>query len=481
VTKPVHFGFDDDYIKTTPGLFPDILASLEYDAGLVVTPGTLHALYIDVEIPKDAELVGECSLSVELFTRQVSLREPEMRSTSTITLDVINAVLPEQSLMFTQWFHSDCLAEYYGVEKWSDEHFEIIEKFARCAKKNGINMLLTPLVTPPLDNLYGTRDIQLAIVKLTDDGYEFCWDNLERWIEIANRVGIKYFEIGHLFTQAGAAFATKVSGYVDGEYKRLFPKDTPCDAPEYTKFLRAMLRSFLDFMKNRGDDGRCYFHISDEPSEAQLETYERAKASVSDLLEGYPMMDALSHYDFYQKGVVKKPIVIISHLEDFINGKVEGLWAYTSGSPGTGYSNRLIGMTLSRNRSICLPLYKYNIEGFLHWGYNFYNNSGSSDRINPFLDNSSGDYFPAGDAFSVYPGVGGEPIESLRLVSFFEGIEDISAFRLCEKLYSREEVISALEEALGGEIKPNTYLNDSADMHRIREMINKMIKERSKL
>ena len=470
---------DDDYITTEPCLQPDILMPLTYGGRVVVSPFRLVSLWIDINIPEDCKAVGVGDLTLTLeMVRKVN-DVPECKVSLGVEIDVIDAVLPPQELLFTQWFHSDCLANYYGVRKWSDEHFEICEKFAATARKNGINMLYTPLISPPLDNEYDTRDLQLAGVTVNGGKYSFSWENLERWIEMCDRVGIRFFEIGHLFTQGGAACATKVMGTVDGEYVRLFPKETPCDAPEYTEFLRAMLTSFLEFMRARGDDKRCYFHISDEPNDAQLETYKRAKETVADLLDGYVIMDALSHYEFYEKGIVKKPVVILHHLAEFIEHDVPGLWAYNCCAPDRGYSNRFLAMTLSRNRSISLLLYKYNIEGFLHWGYNFYNNSGSSDCINPFLETDSGGIFPSGDPFSVYPGVGGEPLESMRLVTFREAIDDLRAFKLCEKLYSRETVISVLEEMLGGEIKTNTYINDSKAMMNLRERINAMIKDKA--
>ena len=43
----------------------------------------------------------------------------------------------------------------------------------------------------------------------------------------------------------------------------------------------------------------------------------------------------------------------------------------------------------------------------------------------------------------------------------------------CEELYSREEVISVLEEELGKPINAKTYINDSAPMLKRRERINK--------
>ena len=467
---------DEDYVRLKPGLVPDVLMPLGYNGHPVLMPDCPMALRFDIEIPEDCDLPETSSLTVHFNSVPKTETMPGLDGECRVELEVIDAVLPEQKLLFTQWFHSDCLANYYRVEKWSDEHFEICERFAKTAKKNGFKMILTPLISPPLDNAYDTRDLQLAIITVTPEGYVFDWSRLARWIDMCDRVGIEFFEIGHLFTQGGATCATKVMGLVDGECKRLFEKDVPCDDPEYTKFLRAMLTSFLDYMRARGDDKRCYFHISDEPPLEHLETYTRAKRSIGDLLEGYVVMDALSNYEFYESGIVKKPIVLLNHLDDFISHGVPGLWTYNCCVPAGGYSNRFLGMSLARNRSICLLLYKYHIEGFLHWGYNFYNNSGSCDTINPFLDTASGGFFPAGDAFSVYPGDDCTPLESLRLVSFTEALQDLRAIQLCEQLYSEDEVVSALESALGKEIKPSTYVNDSAAYTAIRDVINSMIK-----
>ena len=468
---------DDDFITTAPALIPDILAPLSFGGRATACYGALKSLWIEINIPKDCQLSGKAELKIGVKLNEVDDKTlGSFSGTLGLTVDIIDQVLPEQEIIFTQWFHHDCLANYYRVEKWSDEHFEIIEKFAKCAAKNGINMLLTPIITPPLDNAADTRDLQLADVRVTDNGYEFGWDKLDRWIEICNKVGIKKFEIGHLFTQGGAAYATKVSGIKDGKYQRLFAKDVPCDDPEYVKFLRELLTSLIAHMKKRGDDKRMMFHISDEPNDTHLETYLKAKNAVADILSDYPIFDALSHYEFYERGVVKKPVVILHHLEDFTEKNVPGLWTYNCCAPAAGYSNRFLNMTLPRNRSLALVLYKYNIEGFLHWGFNFYNTSGSWNPINPLHDTSSGGQFPSGDSHSVYPGENGEPLESMRLSCFADGLADLSAFRLCEKLYSREEVISALENFLGAPIKANTYINSTEKMYALREMINDMIR-----
>ena len=467
---------DDDYITTSPTLIPDVLAPMGYNGRFIAVPGALRTLWIDVSVPEDARLSGKKELTVSLsFAKTKELLE-EYIGDASVTVDILNCKLPESTLLFTQWFHHDCLANYYGVEMWSDRHFEIIDKFVECAVKNGINTLLTPIITPPLDNAYDTRSFQLADVELVGGEYVFSFDKLARWIDICNRHGVKYFEIGHLFTQGGAKRATKVVGWVNGELVRLFPVDTPCDDPEYVRFLRALISSLIEYMKARGDDGRMMFHISDEPPLEDLETYSKARGAIWDLISDYRVFDALSDYKFYETGIVRTPVVLLEKLDNFIGRGVEDLWTYNCCIPKAGYSNRFLAMTLSRNRSISLLLYKFNIKGFLHWGYNFYNNLGSASHINPFLDTSAGGGFPAGDAFSVYPGEDGEPLESMRLVSFRQGLDDLRAFRLCEKLYSRDEVISVLESELGHEIKTNTYVNDSDKMTALRERINQMIK-----
>ena len=52
--------------------------------------------------------------------------------------------LPEQKLCHTEWFHGDCLADYYGVEVFSPGHWQALEGFIQAAARCGVNMLLTP-------------------------------------------------------------------------------------------------------------------------------------------------------------------------------------------------------------------------------------------------------------------------------------------------------------------------------------------------
>ncbi len=470
----LHVAADDtDYISKEPGLFPDVLRPLHYKNKVTCTADSLFSVWVEINIPKDAT-AGKSSFTVVLDDGNGEHAE------ASLDIEIVPAELPEESIYFAQWFHADCLATHYDVDVWSEKHWKIVENFARVAAKNGINLLLTPLLTPPLDTDIGGERLttQLVSVTRTNGKYSFDFSLLDRWIDMCDRVGIKYFEINHLFTQWGAEHAPKVMATVDGEYKRIFGWDTDAIyGKEYAEFLRALLSEFIAHMKKRGDDKRCFFHISDEPSAEHLEHYKDAKAIVADLLSDYTIMDAISNYDFWKLGVLETPIPSNNHIAPFIEGKVPNLWTYYCCSQQSHVSNRFIQMPSRRNRSIGFQMYKYNIVGFLHWGYNFYSNYLSSDPIDPYLQQDGCGWVPPGDAFSVYPAHGGAVYESLRIIVFNEALQDMKAMKLAEKFYGKEKIVALIDEYIGTDVTFDTCAKTDEALLMLREKINLMIRE----
>ncbi len=462
---------DNDYISKKPGLFPDILRPLRGIDNVCLIPFYLSSVWAELDIPEDIE-AGEYEIKITYDAEHRGYAE------ASIKIEVIDAVLPKEDIHFTQWLHCDSLALYYNVEVWSERHWEIIESFARAAVKNGINMLLTPVFTLPLDTAVGGERLthQLVGVKKEDGKYSFDFALLDRWIAMCDRVGIKYFEISHFFTQWGAEHAPKVMATVDGEYKKIFGWETIAAGEEYTEFLRTFLKEFLSHMRARGDDKRCYFHISDEPRFEHLDNYKAARNVIADLIQGYPIMDAISNYEFWALGLMDIAIPATNRIKPFIENNTPKLWTYYCCSQGNDVSNRFISMHSWRNRSIGFQMYKYGISGFLHWGYNFYQNYYSVNPINPYLVQDGNGWVPAGDAFSVYPAQNGEPLESIRIIVFNEALQDIKAMKLCEKYYGKDEVVKLIDDAIGTDVTFNTCAKCADQILTLREKINQMIK-----
>ena len=442
-----------------------------------VMKNQLRAVWIELD-PKGCLEAGTYEITVSLVAGENTVASEK------VTVEIVNAELPPQTMKVTQWFHCDCLANYYNCEAWSERHWQIVENFAATARRNGINLLLTPLFTPALDTAVGGErtTVQLLDVTVTDGEYTFGFDKLDRWIDMCDRVGIEFFEISHFFTQWGAGHAPKVMATVDradgtSEYKRIFGWDTDATGEAYTRFLRTLVPAFLAHMKERGDDQRCLFHISDEPNVSQLEQYKKSKAVVADLLEGYTIMDALSEYEFYCEGVVTTPIPSNNSIEPFIAGNVPNLWTYYCCGQCVDVSNRLIAMPNWRNRSIGMQFYKYDIAGFLQWGYNFYNNMHSVNTIDPYAETSGEYWVPAGDPFSVYPAQDGTAYESTRILVFYEALQDCRAMKLCESFYGKERVIAEMEAVFGQEIKFSRCAKSSDMMLAIRAKVDELIAE----
>lgn len=464
-------GSDTDFLRLTPGLFPDLLLPLHHDGCVPVVPGQCRSLWVDIRLPREELKAGKNTLQIALELNGESV------DIGIFTVILQDGVLPVSDFPVSQWFHCDCLADYYHVPIFSERHWEIIENFMRVAVHNGINTILTPVFTPPLDTHAGGERPTVQLVDMTKngDGYKFSYERLDRWVALCEKVGMKYFEISHLFTQWGAEAAPKIIATVDGEERQIFNCNTDATGAEYISFLQCFLPDLIAHMKEKGLDHRCFFHISDEPNPDHIDKYRSAKNAVAESLKGYITMDALSDYCYYEQGLVETPIVATHHMEAFLEHHVENAWAYYCCASAPGVSNRFFAMTGWRTRSIGYQMYANNSRGFLQWGYNFYYNQGSYDLVNPYLD-STGNYFsPSGDCYSVYPAENGEAYESIRILQFREGLEDRQLLELAERRHGRKKVEELMKNTVG-----KTGFRDSAKSGApillLREKMMKLLK-----
>lgn len=260
VDRPVHPDhYDEQYVRTTPGLYPDILTPLRYNGRITIAKDKLRSLWFEVDIPKDFKGNGKLKLSVYLASASIG--------------DTGNVVY-------------DDLPPYYR------------------------------------------KPCQLVQVFVDNGKYSFDFSYLDRWIDILDRVGIKYIEMSHFFHQ------------------------------------------------------NPYYHIADEPTAKTLDQFLQKKEAIADLLEGYPIMDALSDVSFYDSGAVDTPVPSTSHMKPFLERNME------------------------------------------------------------------------------------------------EAFQDVRAMELCEKYYSHEEVVSAIEEELGEPITFERCAHSEDEMLRVRGKINRMIAQK---
>ena len=462
---------DENYLRKKAGLYPDLLIPMETGEAVQIIKGSLCSVFGTVSVP---ESLGSGDYEIEVGFRMESGEE----ITEKLSLHVADATLPEQKLAVTQWVHYDCIAGAHGLEIFSEEHWQAIENYLATAVSHGINTVLTPVLTPALDTAVGGErpTFQLVDVEKTENGYIFGFERLRRFVALCNKLGVKTFEISHFFTQWGAYHAPKVMATVGGEYKRIFGWETDAAGEEYVAFLRALIPALLGEARALGIEKRLMFHISDEPGVKHLEQYKLVKSKIIDLLAGYPVYDALSDFDFYESGVISHPRPASDRIEPFLGANIENLWTYYCCGQWKDVSNRFIDMPLARTRIIGTQMWKYNIAGFLHWGYNFYYTRFSRREINPFVITDGDAFVPAGDTFSVYPAPGGKPYRSLRLVAFSEALADMRALALAQTLCGKADVLALVDSE--GEITFSAYPKSAEYLLSLREKVNVMIENK---
>lgn len=416
--------------------------------------------------------------TTDAIIRATSLKTGEIISELTVSVEIFDAMLPKNRLIYTNWFHYDCLSDVWGIPVWCDGYFERLRAHIHMAVEGGMTMLFTPAFTPALDTPVGKERDDVALVKAYERDGEFYFDLslLRRFMILALDEGIEYFEHCHLFSQWGAGFAINIYGERNGERVKLFDWDTPACDVRYTKFLRSYLTAFLGLADELGVRDRIIFHISDEPHAEHLDSYRAAVGSVSDVISGCIIGDALSNYDFYKAGICAFPIVRTTHAPDF-DGKCDNMMLYyTSGEIPAGMSNRVLHNSPWKTRILGLQLYRYGAKGFLHWGYNYYYARMSQGLFNPQADPS---YYKnlSGSTFLIYYDIDGSPMSSLREKQMRDAINDHRALMLLESLVGRDEVLALCERVFGGKIDIFTLPYGGEQMLLLRDKINNAIRK----
>lgn len=429
---------DDNYIGTEPGLYPDILRPL--------TENTIQSqfFYQGIWIETDEKVpVGKHDIKVTISNARES-------ASTTLTLEVLNLKIPEQKINYWLSVHADCLASYYNMEVFSEEHWTMLEKFIKISAEYGSDMITPPIITPPVDTKVGGERPTVQLVDIYKDGnkYSFDFSRFERYVDMCHRCGITKFFMPQFFTQWGAEFTPKIEVLEKGEKKRIFGWDVESTDERYFEFLRQFLPALVDNIKEQGIEKDVIFSISDEPwDDETIARYKVLYDFMKPYIKDFVILDAMQNYEHYVNSGTDVACIPTNAIEDFA-GKVENICAYYCCAQDYKVSNRSIAAPSYRNRSFGYQLYKYDIKMFFHWALNFYYTEFSTRLLNPFYETDAGGNFMAGDAFSVYPGEDG-PIPSLRFIVFYEALQDLRVLQLLETYIGRDEVIKLVESVTG--------------------------------
>ena len=413
-----------DIYKPLSGFFPDPII---YQENKDVELGTTQPIWVSIKIPNSASpgiYKGKVQISGE------SKGETFVK-TKEVFIEVFKPIIDSTSLWVSNWFFLDrlhYLNNNVPVEKYSDLYWKFTRTMARTLSEYRQNVALIS----PLDHTQFTYE---------NNEWTFDFRNFNKMVNLFVEEGV----IGRL---EGGHFGARLNGDWSGPFglnvpvigdgftdKELLPLEDSRVQTFYSSFLPALMKN----IRNNGWEDIYLQHIADEPIDDNVDSYIQISKFIKGLIPDVKIIEACHTHKL--ENMIDVWVPQMNFLKDgleFYNDqqkKGSEAWYYTCLAPKGEYANRFIEQPLIKTRLLHWVNHKYDIPGYLHWGFNFWGSgSGISTAIDPYDDTSgmivsSGNVLPGGDCWIVYPG-NKTIYPSIRLEAMRDGIVDYELLKM---------------------------------------------------
>jgi len=413
---------EEENLSFIPGMVPDPLFP-EQKAEV----GTYEdqPFWVTVSVPASA-VPGEKQIKITFSVEDEKAKSETIVGELEAQIHVRRfTIVPRHDFPVTHWWHADALYDYYRTEPFSEKWWQMAELYLKDMTAHGSNVIMVPIFHTRREVVPRPPQL-LKLTEASPGKYEFDFSDVRRFIDMAKRSGMEYFEFPHLWLYWGVKNPIHVYRREGDQWSLLWPTGTDATTGVFRDFLEQYLpalRRFLDEEHLPAD--HTFFHVSDEPgSGEQFENYKKARALLKELAPWMKVMDALSDVQYGRQGVTDIPVPILSSAQRYIDDGIPH-WVYFCTGPRGKYLNRLFDTPLPKIRMSGWLFYRLGAKGFLHWGYNYWYKMDTQQLEDVFLEAAGGAWpgIPYGDPFEVYPGPDG-PIDSIRWEVFAESLQD---------------------------------------------------------
>ncbi len=399
--------------RTAPALFPDYLME---EKQISLNKNISKSIWLTIHIPQSAnggDYIGHISVMGDLENKSLPL-----------SLKVYPLNLPEdRHLKIAEWYSTGHFEDLHGVkEKYSEEWFDILKAYAENMADHRQNVFQVPMNS-------------IVIHRSPKGEFFFDFSRFDQIAQVFWDTGkMDYLETGEL-TRFGQKvwFDTKI------EFKEFTIINDP-DGKE-TKMpglevIPELFPAFESHLRQKGWLDKTLFHVKDEPTLRNVRSWNEASSLINKYAPDLIRIDAIETTFLFDE--IEIAIPKLDYLDGWYDvyekaarGGTE-LWFYTVGIyQASGYLNKTIDMPLIDNRILHWLNYKYDLRGFLHWGWNQWTE-------NPF--EATGMHI--GDGWHVYPKKDGV-LNSLRWEQMRNGLQDYEFF------WMLESKIQNLKDSLG--------------------------------
>lgn len=399
--------------RIVPARFPEYLMA---EKQISLKAKSYRSIWITVSIPEDAKsgtYIGKITVKgkSEVHSLPVSIQVYPL------------SMPPERHLKVIEWHNLSGFEKFHGISaEYSKEWFDMLKKYADNMVSHRQNIFQVPM------------DV-IGIIKNPDGKLEFDFARFDQIADVFWGTGkMDMLETGFLANFGkGDWFSTEI----------LLKDFTAFDSNTGAKITLSgndvvplLIPQFERHLRQKGWLDKTLFHVRDEPSVhnalAWKDLSEYFHKYGPDLIRG----DAIE--TTFLLDAIEIACPKLDHLATWYQTYKEWaekggeLWFYTVGIyQGSRFPDKTIDMPLIDSRLMHWLNYKYDAVGYLHWGYNQWDDD-------PF--NKIGEH--VGDGWHVYPSKNGV-LNSLRWEEMRNGIQDY------EYLWMLENKIRELKDSLG--------------------------------
>jgi hypothetical protein len=372
----------DELVARAPASIPDPFWE---DPAIAVKANEAQPVWIEVHIPEKAE-PGDYDGRLEVAAGDHSCQLP-------MTVHVWDFEVPqERHLSVVNWWQFPG----GGFEGHGPDDWDLLRSFASFLVEHRQTDLATEI-----SRITETGDAQ--------QGYAHDTSRLERYAEVAFAAGIRQIHIHNV--------GRRTAGILDPTCKV---------EPDEGNLRR--LAAWEKVIQRRGWARRFVTSIVDEPFVYYEDSYQ---AVVNRVHAVAPSVRCLEAVEAEYLGKLDVYVPKLSHLSlwypRFDQARREGaeLWFYVCCHPLGRYPNRFLDQSLLKARVLFWIHYLYNLDGYLHWGLNYY-------AGDPYTQEGISKDLPLGDRAVVYPGKE-KLLGSLRFSAQRDGLQDFEYLRVLEE------------------------------------------------
>ncbi len=392
----------DVLTRKAPARFPDYLSE---ENQAYIDENSYLAVYITIIIPKNA-VAGSYHGMIKVSSGGVEKFLP-------LSMIVYPLTMPEERhLKVAEWYSTDHFDLHHGIsEEYSEAWFGILKSYAENMAAHRQNVFEVPAGA--------IQVLRSRNGKLTFDFTRFDQIAQVFW----DTKGMDFLETGELTNFGDSAwFSTDI---VFRDFKVKNPESGEVVNMPGKEVIPYLLPALEKHLRENGWLEKTLFHVKDEPTLRNVRSWKEASSLIRKYAPGLKRFDAIETTFLFDE--IEVAIPKLDHLaawyETYETAAREGteLWFYTVGIyQAPRYPNKTIDMPLMDNRIMHWLNYRYDLTGFLHWGWNQWTEK-------PFEETG----MHIGDGWHVYPKKDGV-LNSLRWEQMRNGLQDYEYFLMLE-------------------------------------------------